>query len=224
MVGLVTIGAILIVIGILLFIGYGPHSVVDRIFPILRWAIVLLILCALAIDFMAMRRTSQRVIGELTFLLNENELIRKRPGHPDVRLSLSQIKSLYEQPGFLVVAGGDPPRRIIVPKETENFELLQAELLKYASCAPPSALRRIRFGWITSLLAITCWWLLLFSRNIITTWVAGGVALVLLGEWSFEMRHRLLRGPNRIMFSIMLGLAWLSAGLLIYIRIFSGRF
>ncbi|TAM81494.1 MAG: hypothetical protein EPN47_12110 [Acidobacteria bacterium] len=222
MVGLVSIGTVLLAFGILLFIGYGPHSAVHQTFPILKWAIVLLILFALATDFVAMQRISQRVRHDLTFLLNENELIRKRPWFPDVRIPLQQIISAYEQSGCLVVAGGNPRRRIAVPKNVENFDLLLDELMKYATPVRPAG--RIRLGWITSLLAVVCWWLLLFSANLIIVWVAGGVALALLGEWSFEIRHRLIEGPSRAMSWIMLGLAWLSAGFAIYVRVFAGRF
>lgn len=155
MVGLVSIGAVLLGLGILFFIVYGPRSVVRPIFPILRWSIVLLILCDLATVFVAMQRIPQRVRHELTFLLNENELIRKRPGFPDVQISLPQFISLYEKSGCLVVAGGNPLRRIAIPKKVENFKLLQVELMKYASPAPPP--RRSSLGWITSVLTIICW-------------------------------------------------------------------
>lgn len=217
---LVSIGAVLLVLGILFFIGYGPRPVVHRVGPLLVWVLVLIVVFDIATVFLVVRRTLERVRHDLTFALSENELIRKRPGYPDVRISLSQIKSLYEQSGCLVVAGGDPQRKIAVPKSVENFGLLQAELMKYTSLAPPP--RRISLEWITLLLIIVCWVLLLFSGNINITRVAGGGVLVLLGEWSFELRHRLLHSPKRIALWILVGSSWLFAGGVIYLRVFGG--
>jgi hypothetical protein len=221
MVWLVSIGTVLLAFGILFFIGYGPHSVVHRVGPLLTWVLVLLILCAVGTNFVALRRSFERVKYDLTFVLSQSELIRKRPACPDVRISLPQIKSLYEQSGCLVVAGGDPPRTIAVPKDVENFTLLQAELMKYASLAPPP--RRSSLGWITLFLTLICWWLLIWSGNINTTRAAGGGVLVLLGWWSFELRQRLLHSPKRIALWILVGSSWLLAGFLIYIRAFGGR-
>jgi len=221
MVGLVSVGGLLLVFGILFFIGYGPHSVVDRVGPWLVWALVLIVVCGVATSFVGLRRSFQRVRHDLTFVLNQSELIRKRPGYPDVRIPLPQIKSLNEQPGCLVVTGGDPPRRIAVPKQVKNFELLQAELLKYASWASPPR-RRSPLGWITPLLTIICWSLLLFSGNVNISRIAGGGVLVLLGEWSFKLRHQLLHSPKRVAFWILVGSAWLLAGFAIYFRLIGG--
>lgn len=221
MVGLASIGTILLAFATLLLVGYGPHSVVRRAFPILSSGIVLLVLSALVTVLVAMRRSSQRVRHELTFVLNENELIRKRPGHPDVRLPLSQIKSLYNQSGCLVVAGGDPPLRVAVPKEVENFELLKAELMKYAS--PVSPPRRSSHGWVTSSLFIIFGLLLIWSGNVVTIRAAAGVFVVLLGWESFKLRLLLRNSPKRFLFWLMMGSVWLSTGFLIYLRVFGGR-
>lgn len=222
MVALVSGGGLLLLFGILFFIAYGPHSIVDRVGPWLVWALVLIVVCAVATSFVGLRRSFQRVRHDLTFVLNQGELIRKRPGYPDVQIPLPQIKSLYEQSGCLVVTGGDPPRRIAVPEQVENFALLQAELLKHASWTSPPR-RRSRLGWITPVLTIICWSLLLFSGNITTTWIAGGGVLVLLSEWSFKLRHRLLHSPERVALWIMVGWSWLLAGFAIYFRLFGGR-
>ena len=217
---LVSSGAVILSLGILFFVAYGPHSVVHQVGPLLVWVIVLSVLCALGVDFVTLRRTFERVKCDLTLVLNQDELICKRSGFPDVRISLPEIKSLYERSGCIVVTGGDPQRKIPVPKNVENFGLLQAELVKYARLTP--APRRFSLGWIVLLLTIICWSLLAWSSDINTTRAAGAAVLVLLGWESFHLYRRMYRTPARIALWILLGSAWLSAGFLIYIRVFGG--
>lgn len=221
-VALVSIGAVVLTLGILFFIGYGPHSVLHQVGPLLVWSIVVIVFCAVGVDLFMLRRTFDRVKSDLTFVLYQDELIRKRPGFPDVQVSLPEIKSLHEQSGCLVVTGGDPPRRIAVPQKVENFELLKAELLKNAPHSSPP--RRSGLGWITSSLFVICGLLLIWSGNVTTIQTAAAVFVVLLG-WESLKLHRLLRhSPKRMVFWSLMGLVWLSIGFLIYIRVFGGRF
>jgi hypothetical protein len=220
MVWLVSIAGVVLSLGILFFIAYGPYSVVHRVGPLLVYLIALIVLCALGTDFVALRRTFERVKCDLTFVLSQDELVRKSPGFPDVRISLPQIKSLFEQPGYLVVGGGDPPRKIVIPKNVENFKSLRAELTNYASLAP--APRQFSLGWITLLLSIISWSLLVWSRDINTTRAAGLGVLVLLGWESFRQRQPMLHSSKRVALWLLFGSAWLSAGFLIYVRVFRG--
>ena len=128
----VSMAGIVLAFGILFLLATDPHSVVHRFGPLLVWALVLIVVYIVATFFVVLRRELERSRQDLTFVLSEGELIRKRPRSPDVRIPLPQILFLYEQWGCLVVAGGDPPLRLEVPKKVENFKLLKAELLKYA--------------------------------------------------------------------------------------------
>ena len=107
----VLMAALALAFGILLFMGYGRRPVVHRFGPLLVWALILAAVCIATIPFVMVGRLRQ----DLTFVLDEGELIRKKPGFPDVRIPLPQIQFLYEQSGCLVVAGGDPPLRVTVP-------------------------------------------------------------------------------------------------------------
>jgi len=220
LVWLVSISAVVISLGILVFIRYGPFSVIHRVGPLLVWLLILVILCALGVDFVMLRRTFERMALDLTFLLTEEDLIRRRPGYADVRIALSQIKSLHEQSGCLVVTGSDPARRIAVPKNVGNFELLQAKLLKHGAliAAPRRSLR----GWATLPVSIAVWSLLLWSTNLAIVRAAGALALLLL-VWSSHYLYRSLhRGTKRFPLWIFLGASRAATVFVIYIRIFKG--
>ncbi len=216
----VSISAVVISLGILVFIRYGPFSVIHRIGLFLVWLLITVILCALGVDFVMLRRTFERINLDLTFLLTQEDLIRRRPGYSDVSIALSQIKSLHEQSGCLVVTGGDPARRIAVPKNVGNFELLQAELLKHGAliAAPTRSLR----GWATLPVSIVVWSLLLWSTNLAVVRAAGVLALLLLGWSSLYLYLSLRRGTKRFPLWIFLGASWAATVFVIYIRIFRG--
>ena len=221
MVALVSIGAVVLALGILFFIGYGPHSVVHQVGPLLVWSILLIVFCAVGLDLFILRRTFDRVKYDLRFVLNQDELIRERPGFPDVRISLQKIRSLHEQSGCLVVTGGDPLKRIAVPQDVENFELLKAELLNCAPLSSPP--RHSSLGWVTSSLFIISGMLLIWPGNVTIIRTAATVFVGLLGWESFKLHRLLQRGPKRWVFWLLMACVWLSTGFLIYIRVFGGR-
>ena len=220
LVWLASISAVAISLGILVFIRYGPFSVIHRIGPLLVWLLISVILGALGVDFVMLRRTFERMKLDLTFLLTEEDLIRRRPGYSDVSIALSQIKSLHEQSGCLVVTGGEPARRIAVPKNVENFELLQAKLLKHGALI--AAPRRSLLGWAAFPISIVVWSLLLWSTNLAVVRVAGVLALLLLVRSSHYFYSSLRRGTKRFPLWLFLGASWAATVFVIYIRIFKG--
>ena len=143
----VLIATFVLAFGMLFFIGYGQRSVVHRFGPLLVWPLILDVVCIAATFFVVLRRESERAKHDLTFVLSEGELIRKRPKSPDVRIPLTQIQFLYEKLGCLVVAGGNPPLRLEIPKKIENYQLLKAELQKYAPGSSPSWSSRLKLQW-----------------------------------------------------------------------------
>ncbi len=220
---LVSAAALALSFGILFFIGYAPGSLVHRLGPPLVWVLVLVILCTLATYILMLRRKWERVRHDLSYALDKDELTCKMPGRPDVQIALQQIQSLYEQSGYLVVTGGDPARRIAVPRKVEDFELLRTELLRYAPLSSPPWSYRLKVGWVTLLLYIICWVLLLWSGDAHTIRLAAVGVVVLLGWDSFILHQRMPRGRARITLWVALGSSWLLTAGVIYIRAFGGR-
>lgn len=216
----VSIPALVLSFIILFFIGYAPHSVVHRVGPPLVGVLVLVVLSTLGTYIVMLRRKFERLRRDLTFVLEQDELVRKMPGRPDVRIPLLQIKSLYEPSGCLMVEGSDPPRRIAVPSKVENFEQLKAELLKYAPLSPPPL--SYRFGRTTSFLYIVSGVLLAWSGNGTIIRTAAAVFVVLSGWESFKLHRLFQRRAKRLAFWLILGSFWLSIGFLIYITVFGG--
>lgn len=216
----VSLAALAVSFSILFLIANTPGSLLHRLGPPLVWALVLIVLGALGMYVVVMRRKFERLKQSISFVLEQEELVRRIPARPDVRIPLPQIKSLHEKSGCLVVTGGDPVRTIAVPRKVENFDLLRTELLKHAPLSSPPWSYRLR--WITlSLFAISAL-LLIWSENPTTIRSAAAVFVVFMGWESFKL-HRLLRhNPKPWVFWLMIASIWLSTGYLIYVRIFGG--
>jgi hypothetical protein len=162
---------------------------------------------------------------EISFALTDTDLIRRRTGWPEIRLPLSEIRSVSERGTSLVIEGADSSTRISVPNHTQNFDVLRKELSKYhraaGECQVPSqmASRILPSVVFVGGLSIVCWWLLLFSRDAGVVRGSGVGVLVLLGWTAFYGgRFLRLRHPPRWV-SIALLLLWISAVALACYRI-----
>jgi len=100
------------------------------------WFAALLVLGAIVgAHLLAVRLGLERVERDMVFVLTDKDLVRKRSGWPDVKINFSEISALYERPGWLVVEGSKPPRKIAVPEVVEGFAAMRAELAKHGTIA-----------------------------------------------------------------------------------------
>src|SRR5438477_9249880 len=60
--------------------------------------------------YLAIRLGPERLKRSMVFDLTATELVGRSRGRPDVRIGLSELKALYERPGWLVVQS-EPPQR-----------------------------------------------------------------------------------------------------------------
>lgn len=63
----------------------------------------------------------------LSVTISENSMVQKRDGKT-VELSIDDIKSAFSFRGYLIIVGGEPSRRIIVPKAIIGYEEFRREL------------------------------------------------------------------------------------------------
>jgi len=201
------------------FVGiYGALSSHPRVSTAFTWFAVLIAACAIVGAYMlALRLGAERVERGLAFLLTEEGLVRKRPGWPDVEIGFAEIKSLYQRPGWLVVESGEPRRTVAIPERVEQFASLRTELAKHSPIV--AAPRRSPVRFVSLVASFFCWGLVLWSKDVGVVVAAGAVALILLGWEFFRLFGQLRRSPKRVALSVLIGLSWAAAALLVYLRV-----
>jgi hypothetical protein len=190
----------------------GSGRTEPLLYPVIEWVGISAIVASL---FLAgFFWGTARMKRQLAFVLTDNDLTRKRSGWPDVQIPFSEIRSVKEKRDWLIVEEAVAGRRIAVPRDVNDFELLRSELAKYARPSSPSGTRHgISFlgGLGVLLLSIVCWWLALFSSNAGLVRGSGVVILVLLG-WSglYALKLRLLRSAP-VFVLLILSVIWTAA-------------
>ena len=151
------------------------------------------------------------------FLLSNTDLIRQRSGWPEVRIGLSELKALFERPGWLVVESSEPRRRIAIPHEVEGFDTLRSELIKHGPIVESP--RRSPSVPVLSVASLFCWALVILSKEPSVVKTAACLAVVLLMWDSFRINRLLQRSPKRYLFWAALAYSWATALWIIYMRI-----
>jgi len=155
------------------------------------------------------------------FLLTNDDLVRQRMGWPDVRIRLSELKSLSERPGWLLVESAEPRRRIAIPNNVERFEFLRSELIEHGTIVqsprrPPFL--ALLFG-LPTVVSLFCWALIFWSKEPWLVKTAACVALVLLAWGSLRIGRLRIGSPQRYLLWAMLGTSWVAALCIIYSRL-----
>lgn len=155
-------GAVLALVGVIAvaFVGYRD----PRLDTVLVWAAAIIVVGAVAAAYLlAYRNGMRRVMADATIRLSDSELIARRPGWPDKRIVTSRISRMVEGRDWLIVEGGDPAERILVPKAVEGFRQLRAELLHYGAIAQQREASIIAL--LPVLASLFCWALVVLSKE-----------------------------------------------------------
>lgn len=151
----------------------------------------------------------------MVFALDEDKLIRKRKGFPDVQIRFSEIDTLREEMRWLVVQSTEPRRKIAIPNEIHDYETVRAELSKRHPLAP--RVEGLPLKSIGPLMISILGWagvLLLHDAKVVLA--SGALALISLGFASYRLLHVVRRGPRRVYLLICLGVVWAIGIVLIY--------
>jgi hypothetical protein len=68
---------------------------------------------------------------QMVFVLNDNEIVRKRKGYPDVTIAFSEIATLREELRWLIIKTAEPQRKIGIPNTVSGYDAICAELAKH---------------------------------------------------------------------------------------------
>jgi hypothetical protein len=204
--------------GITLFAVYDARSADPQLVRALGWlAVVIVVAAIVGAHFLAARLGLEKFEHELVFVLTDKAVVRRRPGWPDAQIGLAEIRALYQRPGWLVVESNEPSRKMAIPEGVEGFESLRSELTKHSPIT--TAPQRSPWGFVVLIGSLLCWALVLWSKDTGVVMGAGALSLLLLVWESFRLIGQLRHSPKRLVLSILIGLSWVAAALLVYLRI-----
>jgi len=167
---------------------------------------------------LAFREGLRRAEREMVFVLDDNGIVRKRKGFPDVKIAFSEVDYLGEELRWLVIKSIEPRRKIAIPNDVKGSEVIRAELTKHHALCSAQAKFPLKS---TALLTISIlsWAAVLWLRDLRAVIPAGAIALISLAVGTHRLWTLLYRGPKRLLLWVCLGFAWFSAILLIYVRL-----
>lgn len=164
----------------------------------------------------ACREALRSAERQMVFTLDENGIIRKREGWPDLKITFPEMDTLREELRWLVIYGGAPRKKIAVPKDVADYEAIRAELVRRH---PLSARAEIPLSSIAlPIISVLSWAAVVWFRDARIAIPAGVVALASLAIGSRRLWTLLHRGPKRLLMWLCLSSIWFSAILLLYIR------
>jgi hypothetical protein len=168
-------------------------------------------------SILAYRDALRRAEREMVFVLDDSGIVRRRKGFPEVRIAFSEVDTLGEELRWLVVKSTEPRRKIAIPNNVKGYEVIRAELAKHhALAAQVKKLPLKSAGPMT--VSILSWAAVLWFRDVRVVIPAAVIAMTLLAFGSRRLWILFRRGPKTAVF-VGLGIAWLSAILLIYLRV-----
>ena len=154
---------------------------------------------------------------QMIFVLEDNQIVRKRHGFPEVRIPFSEMDTLSEGLGWLIIRSAEPKRKIAIPDSVSGYEVIRNELtaIHPLSTAAAFPLRDT----VLLLVAFLGWAAVLGLRNKWGLLAGGSVAIVTLAFGSCRLWTLLHRSSKRLLLWASLGFIWLVALLFIYLRL-----
>ena len=185
----------------------------------LAWLSVPAILGAvIGASILACREALRRAECEMVFVLDDNGIVRRRKGFPEVRIAFSEVDTLGEELRWLVVKSIEPRRKIAIPNNVEGFEVIRAELTKHHALSAQVKKLPLKSA-APMTISVLSWAAVLWFRDVRVVIPAGVIAMAFLALGSRRLWTLLRRGPKRLFSLVCLGIVWFSAILLIYLRV-----
>jgi len=166
------------------------------------------------------REVLHRAERRMVFVLNDNEIVRKRQGYPDVRIAFTEIATLGEELRWLIIRSAAPQRKIAIPNSVGGYDKIRAELAKHhpVSVPAPGSVGPLlgTFGLLA--VAILSWTAVVCFRGMVVI-VPAIVGLTTLAIGTWRMWTLLNRRLWRPLVWAAISSAWLVALFLIYLRV-----
>ena len=206
-------------LGILLFSIAEPAGFSDSAGHAIAWLAAFIVLAAIVgVTALAVKEGTGQLLRDVRFEIFDGKLVRSAGASLSSEIPLDQIESLQEYGSWLLVRGGNPTRQIVIPKQINDFDLLEGELIRH--CTPTSVKTRFRsLPFLSPILMLAVCFFLFTShvRSVVT--VAGIAALALDGIGTYSLRQVLREKKVSKLAVPTLILAWLLVGWIVYQRI-----
>jgi hypothetical protein len=169
-------------------------------------------------SILSIRGALRRAEREMVFVLDDNGIVRKRKGFPEVRIAFSDVDTLGEELRWLVVRSANPRRKIAIPNNVQGYEVIRAELTKHHALAAPVKKLPLRSA-APGIILVLSWVAVLSFHDVKLVIPAALIAMMLLALASRRMWIVMRGGQRRPLSLFCIGTAWFMAILLIYLRI-----
>lgn len=154
---------------------------------------------------------------EMVFVLDDEGIVRKRKGFPDVKIIFQEVDALAEQRRWLVIRSSQPRRKIAIPNCVSGYDVIRTELAKHHPFAAPAKFPLRNVVLVT--VSVLSWIAVLCFANARIVISAGAIALLTLAEASKRLWALAHTGMNRVLVRVCLGFVWFSAIIVLYLRI-----
>jgi hypothetical protein len=202
---------LLIVAAVLLFVFGGYKRSDANLFA-------LTVLGAVAsASILACREALHYAFRRMVFVLDGNEIARKRKGYLEVKIAFSQVESLREELGCLIIESNEPRKKIVIPYSVSGYEAIRTELSKH--CQLSARVELSLRGATLLAMILSSWTAFLRSADSKVVISAGAVGLITLAIGSHRMWTLLRTNSWRSAFWIPFAYVWIVASQLIYLRV-----
>jgi hypothetical protein len=211
-------GAVVFLLGIAIVSIYEPVELGDSGRRTLAWIAGAIVLSSVLLANVVASRGSLRKLKEgFQFDISDGKIIQTHEGQQSVEIPLTQIVSIREYRGWLVINGGEPSRQITIPSEVDNFEELKRELTAQRAVTTLKSTSRFIGVVQTGLLIVACICLFI-SHNRAIVMTAGGVVLLLQAFGFYSIWHQ-RSGVSRPKILVVVGvLLWFVTAWIVYER------
>jgi len=215
-------GAVIVLLGVLLFSIYEPTGVSDLVGHAIAWLAGAVVLAAVVgATVLSVRERNWNLLRKYRFDISDGKIIRMRGASSSVEILLDQIEYLHEYNGWLLVGAGNPRRQMAIPKEINGFDELKRELLAHCTLTSPKVtFYASLFRPLIPLVLMAVVYFFLFTSHTRAVVIIAGIAALTLqavGTYSLRRVWRDKTMPKPLIPTFVL--AWLLIAWLVYQRI-----
>jgi hypothetical protein len=162
-------------------------------------------------------RKNAKAAAKLWFEVSDGKIIQSTDDSPSIEIALTNIESLIEYRGWLLIRGAEARRQISIPgnRRIRGAET-RTDFVSSCYCRQCKGLSVFVSAFV---LMIIAWLLLLTSYARAVVLCAGIAVLGLQGAGTYSLL-RTLRGTTKLKFIVLtLALTWLLIGFIVFLRL-----
>jgi hypothetical protein len=115
---------LLIIVAVLLFAFGGRERLDANLFGITLFGAVI------GTGILTCREALHYALRQMVFVLDGSAIVRKRQGYPEVKIAFSEVGSVKQEFGYLIVKSRQTGERIAIPNTVQDYEAIRTELAK----------------------------------------------------------------------------------------------